>query len=79
MKSLPLYQDQREKLLPIMGVPPNLSDPIVGCPFSPRCEYVTKQCKEKHPICQQPFPHHYSCCIHIDKLRELPSILEYPI
>lgn len=79
MRSLPLYKDKKTKLSPIKGVPPSLSSRIIGCPFAPRCEYVTDQCKKMYPPLQQPSPHHYSCCFHIDQLQDLPAILEYPV
>ena len=39
----------KEKLTPIEGQPPDLLKPPVGCPFTARCDYAMKICKEKQP------------------------------
>lgn len=42
----------REKGLRIRGIPgqvPDNTQPIVGCPFSERCEYVIEKCREVKP------------------------------
>ena len=39
----------RERLKPIDGQPPDLLEPPVGCPFTARCDYAMKICKEKQP------------------------------
>ncbi|MGL4450061.1 MAG: ABC transporter ATP-binding protein [Sarcina sp.] len=41
----------KEKLKPIDGQPPDLLKPPVGCPFTARCDYAMKICKEKMPPC----------------------------
>ncbi len=48
MKSIP-KMDNKEKLIPIPGSPPDLMNPPKGCPFSPRCNYVMKICTEELP------------------------------
>ena len=39
----------KEKLVPIEGQPPDLLKPPIGCPFTARCDYAMKICKEKQP------------------------------
>jgi oligopeptide transport system ATP-binding protein len=34
----------------IEGNPPDLSKPILGCPFSPRCKFKTSQCATSTPL-----------------------------
>lgn len=37
------------KLVPIPGAPPDLSKPIQGCPFAPRCAQVFDKCLKEAP------------------------------
>ena len=41
--------ESREKLIPIVGTPPDMLMPPPGCPFSPRCRWCM-------PVCQQYMP-----------------------
>lgn len=38
--------DEKKRLVPIEGSPPDLMHPPKGCPFSPRCPHVMKICLE---------------------------------
>jgi oligopeptide transport system ATP-binding protein len=50
LRSLPSAETTRgEKLISIPGAPPDLIAPPAGCPFSARCEYAMRVCKEKAP------------------------------
>jgi len=40
-------RDQKERLIPIAGSPPDLMHPPEGCPFSPRCPHAMQICLEK--------------------------------
>jgi oligopeptide/dipeptide ABC transporter ATP-binding protein len=42
-------QDPEESLLSIPGLPPDLSQTITNCRFSPRCSYATEQCRVEEP------------------------------
>lgn len=44
--SLPDVNADAERLSPIMGMPPDPSNLPQGCAFSPRCPYVTEECKK---------------------------------
>lgn len=61
LKSVPDPLSQQEKLFQIPGLPPDLTNLPVGCPFSPRCAYVTDKCKEIPPI-RQINDQHFSVC-----------------
>ena len=50
LRSVPNPKSElKEKLIPIEGQPPDLLKPPVGCPFTARCDYAMKICKEKQP------------------------------
>jgi oligopeptide transport system ATP-binding protein len=50
MKSVPrLDADDRERLIPIEGSPPDMLAPPVGCKFAPRCKYAMEICREQEP------------------------------
>ncbi len=54
--------DLKEKLIPIDGQPPDLLKPPVGCPFTARCDYAMKICKEKQPPLFEVGEGHKSAC-----------------
>ena len=49
IRSLPKDKDDRERLDPIPGLPPDLSHEIAGCPFAPRCSRCTELCRQQMP------------------------------
>ncbi|WP_099189393.1 ABC transporter ATP-binding protein [Tepidibacter mesophilus] len=51
LKSIPKLADKedKERLIPIPGSPPDLLKPPKGCPFAARCEYAMKICIDKMP------------------------------
>jgi oligopeptide transport system ATP-binding protein len=50
LRSVPrLDMDKNKELIPILGTPPNLLNPPVGCPFTARCPQAMRICKEKAP------------------------------
>lgn len=50
LKSVPrLDRGRAERLIPIEGRPPNVSKPIQGCAFAPRCAWATVQCHKEWP------------------------------
>ena len=52
----------REKLVPIMGTPPDLLNPPAGCPFAARCSHAMKLCREYRPELTEVGPGHKSAC-----------------
>ena len=44
--ALPNMNDNAARLSPIDGLPPDPTDLPKGCPFSPRCPYVTDACRQ---------------------------------
>ena len=43
-RSIPALQPKGGELYTIKGMPPDLSKPIAGCPFAPRCDYAAEKC-----------------------------------
>ena len=59
----------REPLHPILGTPPDLFNPPVGCPFAARCPYAMKICSSMYPpaYSQQGEDHYASCWLYHSK------------
>jgi oligopeptide transport system ATP-binding protein len=50
LKSIPDIKDgKKNKLIPILGTPPDLLAPPPGCPFAPRCNYAMRVCETFPP------------------------------
>ncbi|MFW9787334.1 MAG: ABC transporter ATP-binding protein [Candidatus Thorarchaeota archaeon] len=63
----------KEKGLRIRGIPgrpPDLSEPIVGCPFSERCEFVQDICREKIPEYREVEKDYWILCHRYEELPE---------
>jgi peptide/nickel transport system ATP-binding protein len=71
-----LSQDNREALVSIPGLPPDLANPPVGCRFAPRCPRATDQCRKEEPPLSGTDPAHLFACWHpVDgPVTELPTI-----
>ncbi len=50
MRSIPTLIGEDERLIPIEGTPPSLIRLPPGCPFNPRCPYVTDRCRTEKPL-----------------------------
>jgi len=68
LASIPrLSQDNKQRLLSIGGLPPDLSDPPPGCRFAPRCGRATDRClSEEPPLTGETSRHLYSCWHPVD-------------
>ncbi len=63
LKSVPrLDETVKEKLIPVEGIPPDLTDIPKGCAFNPRCTYAFDQCFEETPILNAVGDGHYKAC-----------------
>lgn len=49
LRSIPKLEGDRQRLRPIQGSPPDLTDPGVGCRFASRCQYKRAVCLEQDP------------------------------
>jgi oligopeptide transport system ATP-binding protein len=65
--SLPrLDESMHEKLSSIEGLPPDLIAPPPGCPFAPRCAYVTERCQVENPILEAVGRDHQTACWNLE-------------
>lgn len=63
LESLPRVDSDRSKQLQaIVGTPPDLFAPPVGCEFADRCKYCMNICKENVPPLYEVSPNHFSAC-----------------
>ncbi|MBN2259413.1 MAG: ABC transporter ATP-binding protein [Clostridiales bacterium] len=63
LKSVPRMDvNEKQRLLPIPGTPPDLVKPPAGCPFSARCPYTMKICLEQAPDYTYVKPDHRAAC-----------------
>lgn len=76
MRAIPSIDKKGEELYTIEGAPPNLDDMPTGCPFSPRCEFCEKICKEKVPELVEVEPGHFSRCHCLDKMKNIKGRVE---
>jgi len=63
MNSVPRKREVRDRLEPIPGNPPDMTDLPTGCRFHPRCGFATDECREGHFDLRKVAPDHYSACI----------------
>jgi len=63
LNSLPSVQGRGQELYTIPGMPPDLSEPIKGCPFAPRCPRVEAICRERDVSLQEIEANHATACL----------------
>ena len=68
LNSVPSGGANRKPLLPIPGSPPDLAKLSAGCPYAPRCSYVTDACLAEPPPLVEVGYKRFSACIHHDQL-----------
>jgi oligopeptide transport system ATP-binding protein len=65
LNSLPRLDARvKTKLEAIGGLPPNLLGELRGCPFAPRCAFVTDRCRQQNPPLVEVVPGHSVACWH---------------
>lgn len=63
LASIPgLDKDKSQRLSPIPGSPPDMTNPPKGCPFAPRCRYARRICAQECPEYVQIDENHRSMC-----------------
>lgn len=67
LKSLPKIDEKPgDKLETIEGLPPDLLDLPVGCPFVPRCSFVKDKCRQENPgLVEVSLDHKIACWVDI--------------
>ena len=72
LNSIPKASLSRSETLKyIEGAPPDMVHLPVGCPFAPRCDFVTDHCKESRPILTEVDTEHFASCWNLDTVRNL--------
>jgi peptide/nickel transport system ATP-binding protein len=65
LASIPrLEQDNEQRLYSIPGLPPDLTNPPVGCRFAPRCQKATDTCRVNEPPLEDRGGDHAFACWH---------------
>ncbi len=71
--TMEVIRKMKEKGLRMRGIPgklPDVSIPLVGCPFKERCEYVQDICKEQIPEFREVEVGHFIMCHRYEELPE---------
>jgi len=63
--SIPALQAKGKELYTIPGMPPDMSKPIPGCSFAPRCEHATDLCNSEPPELQSLGQAHTTACLRV--------------
>jgi oligopeptide transport system ATP-binding protein len=63
--SIPALQPKGAELYTIPGMPPDLSKPIAGCAFAPRCEYAEEACGKTDMQLTEVEAGHASACLRV--------------
>jgi oligopeptide transport system ATP-binding protein len=69
-KSIPALQSKGTELYTIPGLPPDLSRPLPGCAFAPRCEFAADICRSGEITLDEVASLHSTACLRVQK-REL--------
>jgi oligopeptide transport system ATP-binding protein len=62
-RSVPGLQAKGAELYTIPGLPPDVSKPIAGCAFAPRCEFADERCRREVPPLLETRPGHSHACL----------------
>jgi len=62
-RSIPSLQNKGAELYTIRGLPPDLSKPLPGCPFAPRCEFALEKCVTNDVQLLEIAPGHAHACL----------------
>jgi peptide/nickel transport system ATP-binding protein len=69
---------EHARLYSIPGLPPDLSRPLTGCRFAPRCRYVTDECRTTEVTL--PAGEHQHACLHpVPATPAAPDTLPAPV
>jgi oligopeptide transport system ATP-binding protein len=71
LESIPkIDQRKKERLATIKGLPPDLLEEPIQCPFAPRCPYAIEKCWQENPPLMASGPHHLTACWRWEEIRE---------
>ncbi|HOR00557.1 MAG TPA: ABC transporter ATP-binding protein [Anaerolineae bacterium] len=63
--AVPTLDEEKKRLNPIAGLPPDPSNLPTGCHFGPRCPLATEQCKSGTIALREVEPAHFCRCIQV--------------
>jgi oligopeptide transport system ATP-binding protein len=66
-KSIPALQKKGRELYSIQGLPPDLSKPIAGCPFAPRCKWAVDDCTNRDMKLETVNAGHTTACLRVQR------------
>ena len=70
LESLPKVDaKERQRLIPIEGMPPDLLGVPEHCPFAPRCRFAVANCWQENPPLQPIAPQHSVACWRWDEVQ----------
>ncbi len=64
-RSIPALQRKGAALYSIEGLPPDLSRPLPGCPFAPRCEHAAAACSVQAAVLRSATADHAHACARV--------------
>ncbi len=64
-RSIPSMQPKGTELFTIPGMPPDLSKPLAGCSFAPRCEFAVDRCRIENPELAPVTATHAQACLRV--------------
>ena len=64
-RSIPALQAKGSSLYSIEGLPPDLSRPLPGCPFAPRCGQASAACSSETPALRPANGGHAHACTRV--------------
>ncbi len=70
LQSLPKVGEKKQRLIPIKGNPPDISQEIKGCPFAERCPHRMDICSKKQPQYYSNHRKQRAMCWLLDKYNE---------
>jgi oligopeptide transport system ATP-binding protein len=62
-QSIPALQPKGAELFTIPGMPPDLSRPVPGCSFAPRCSFALEPCRTETPALRASAPGQADACL----------------
>jgi oligopeptide transport system ATP-binding protein len=62
-RSIPALQAKGRELFTIPGLPPDVSKPLPGCAFAPRCGFAAEACTLAVPELEEAYPGHAHACL----------------
>ena len=64
-RSIPSLQEKGSELFTIPGLPPDVSKPVAGCAFAPRCAFTVARCRQVDPPLAEWKPGHRQACLRV--------------